>query len=95
MPRWSSPEPIPCQGVGTELWFAETPADVEFATPLCSTCPVRRGCLEGALRRREPCGVWGGELLVQGMVARKRPRGRPREALRWTVAWRPLVPCHK
>ncbi len=36
-------------------------------------------CLAGALERREPWGVWGGELFVSGVVvARKRPRGRPR-----------------
>ena len=37
-------------------------------------------CLEGALERREPWGVWGGELLLRGtIVPRKRPRGRPRK----------------
>ena len=36
--------------------------------------------LAGALERQEPWGVWGGQLLVQGaVVARKRPRGRPRK----------------
>jgi hypothetical protein len=34
--------------------------------------------LEGALERREPCGVWGGQLFVNGaIVAAKRRRGRP------------------
>ena len=34
----------------------------------------------GALERREPWGVWGGELFLQGVVIpRKRPRGRPRK----------------
>ena len=34
----------------------------------------------GALDRREPWGVWGGQLLIAGVVvARKRPRGRPRK----------------
>ncbi|KOT79184.1 DNA-binding protein, partial [Streptomyces rimosus subsp. rimosus] len=37
-------------------------------------------CLAGAKDRREPWGVWGGELLVQGIVVpRTRPRGRPCE----------------
>lgn len=71
---------IPCQDTDLELWFAEAPADVEAAKSLCRTCPVRASCLAGALQRREPWGVWGGELLVQGeVVARKRPRGRPRK----------------
>jgi len=71
---------IPCQASDAELWFAESPADVEFAKTLCGACPVRIECLAGALNRAEPWGVWGGELFVQGtIVARKRPRGRPRK----------------
>jgi hypothetical protein len=42
-------------------------------------------CLEGALRRREPCGVWGGRLFHYGrIITIKRPprrlRKRPRPA---------------
>ena len=71
---------IPCRENDAELWFAESPADVEFAKSLCGTCPARTQCLAGALERQEPWGVWGGELFVQGVVvARKRPRGRPRK----------------
>ena len=71
---------IPCRANDAELWFAESPSDVELAKSLCSDCPVRTACLAGALERREPWGVWGGQLLVQGaIVARKRPRGRPRK----------------
>lgn len=71
---------IPCQKNDAELWFAERPADVEFAKALCGACPAREWCLNGALDRQEPWGVWGGELFVQGViVARKRPRGRPRK----------------
>ncbi|MFJ6618390.1 WhiB family transcriptional regulator [Kitasatospora sp. NPDC091335] len=72
--------PIPCRAFDPEVFFAETPADVEYAKSLCGTCPVKETCLAGALERREPWGVWGGELFVQGIVvARKRPRGRPRK----------------
>ncbi|MFE9422964.1 WhiB family transcriptional regulator [Kitasatospora sp. NPDC006697] len=71
---------IPCRSFDPEVFFAETPADVEYAKSLCGTCPVKDACLAGALDRREPWGVWGGELFVQGVVvARKRPRGRPRK----------------
>jgi WhiB family redox-sensing transcriptional regulator len=69
---------LPCRDNDPELFFAESPADVELAKSLCRSCPVRTECLAGALERREPWGVWGGELLVSGaVVARKRPRGRP------------------
>lgn len=73
-------ELLPCRANDPELWFAESPADVEHAKALCVDCPVRAMCLEGALERREPWGVWGGELFLQGVVIpRKRPRGRPRK----------------
>ena len=64
-----------------ELFFAESPQDVEQAKAMCLGCRVRLACLAGALERREPCGVWGGELFMRGAVMpRKRPRGRPRKA---------------
>lgn len=72
---------IPCQAGDPELWFAESPSDVDFAKALCQSCPVRQLCLDAALERREPWGVWGGELFLQGaVIPRKRPRGRPRKA---------------
>lgn len=71
---------IPCREYNAELWFAESPGEVELAKTLCGTCPVRAACLASALGRAEPWGVWGGELFVHGaIVARKRPRGRPRK----------------
>jgi len=64
----------------SELWFAERPADLELAKSLCGECPVKDACLAGALAREEPWGVWGGEIFERGVViARKRPRGRPRK----------------
>ena len=70
---------LPCSD-DPELFFAEAPADVEAAKALCQGCRARQVCLEGALERREPWGVWGGELLLRGtIVPRKRPRGRPRK----------------
>jgi WhiB family transcriptional regulator, redox-sensing transcriptional regulator len=63
-----------------ELFFAESPQDVEQAKAMCRACGARIACLAGALERREPCGVWGGELLMRGAIMpRKRPRGRPRK----------------
>jgi WhiB family redox-sensing transcriptional regulator len=70
---------LPCTD-DPDLFFAESPDDVECAKDLCRGCPARMACLTGALERREPWGVWGGELFLRGeIVPRKRPRGRPRK----------------
>ncbi len=73
---------LPCHAADPDLWFAEDPAELEQAKTLCGGCPIRRQCLTAALDRAEPWGVWGGEILDRGMVlARKRPRGRPRKGV--------------
>jgi WhiB family redox-sensing transcriptional regulator len=70
---------LPC-AEDPELFFAESPEDVETAKAMCRGCRARLACLTGALERRDPWGVWGGELLMRGaIVPRKRPRGRPRK----------------
>jgi WhiB family redox-sensing transcriptional regulator len=61
-----------------ELFFSEQLDDIARAKQFCRACPVRAECLDAALARREPWGVWGGELLANGKVlAQKRKRGRP------------------
>lgn len=71
---------LPCRGDDPDLWFAESPTELEQAKALCATCPIRVRCLDTALDRAEPWGVWGGEIFDQGVViARKRSRGRPRK----------------
>jgi WhiB family redox-sensing transcriptional regulator len=71
---------VPCHVGDPDLWFAESPVDLERAKALCADCPIRRECLAAALERQEPWGVWGGEIIERGtIVARKRPRGRPRK----------------
>lgn len=83
----NGPDGLPCQVEDPELWFAESPIHLERAKSLCQECPVRAACLAGALERREPWGVWGGEIFDRGVVlARKRPRGRPRKTDRGDVA---------
>jgi WhiB family redox-sensing transcriptional regulator len=70
---------LPCRD-DPELFFAESPNDVEFAKSLCLGCAARLTCLAGAIERREPWGVWGGEVFLRGeVVPFKRPRGRPRK----------------
>ena len=72
---------VPCHVNDPDLWFAENPMELERAKVLCTDCPIRRQCLAEALERLEPWGVWGGEIIDRGtVVARKRPRGRPRKS---------------
>lgn len=76
---WDGAYELPCQQSSQiDLWFAEGAADVERAKSLCAACPLRHECLQGAIAREEPWGVWGGEAFVDGrIVAQKRGRGRP------------------
>lgn len=65
-------------GTMTALFFSEELQDIARAKVLCSKCPVLVDCLEGAIERREPWGVWGGQLFLNGKIlASKRRRGRP------------------
>ncbi|WP_026918463.1 WhiB family transcriptional regulator [Gordonia shandongensis] len=73
---------LPCQTTeaDADLWFADRPELLEEAKQLCGHCPLRVQCLQSALEREEPWGVWGGEIFERGtVIARKRPRGRPRK----------------
>ena len=60
------------------MFFSDEPHDIARSKAICSRCAVQEQCLEGAIRREEPWGVWGGEIFVDGkVVAVKRRRGRP------------------
>ena len=66
-----------------DLFFSEELSEISAAKRICAECPVIVNCLEGALLRREPCGVWGGQLFERGRVQlTKRRRGRPRKVPR-------------
>ena len=43
------------------------------AKAICATCPVRKPCLEYAIRIREPHGIWGGlnELERKQLMSRR------------------------
>ena len=61
-----------------DLFFSEQLDDILQAKAFCVECPVKDECLAAAIERREPWGVWGGELFANGKVlAHKRRRGRP------------------
>ena len=70
---------LPCHFVDPELFFAEGAQQLEEAKSICCTCPLQRACLDGAISRREPVGVWGGQIFDDGrIIAAKRLPGRPR-----------------
>lgn len=74
-----------CVGLdgGEEIFFSEELQDIAAAKRICAECPVMAECLEGAMTRREPWGVWGGQLFMNGRVLMtKRRRGRPRKVAR-------------
>ena len=77
----------------TDLFFSEDLSDIARAKSFCAECPVQTDCLTSAIARREPWGVWGGEMLVNGrVVLNKRRRGRPPKVARvepilsWEIA---------
>lgn len=62
----------------SDLFFSEELIEIAAAKRICVDCPVIAPCLEGAIARGEPCGVWGGQLFEKGRVVLvKRKRGRP------------------
>lgn len=62
----------------TPLFFSEAREDIAAAKIFCRGCAVRSQCLDAAIGRAEPIGVWGGELFLNGrVITTKRPRGRP------------------
>ena len=76
-------DPLPCYRENPRQWFSDLPADLRLAKEYCQPCAMRRVCLAGAIERHEPHGVWGGEIFAHGaIITEKRPRGRPRKAVR-------------
>ena len=74
-----------CRSVSNagDLFFSEDIGEIAAAKRVCADCPVLAPCLEGALDRREPWGVWGGQLFMNGkMLTVKRRRGRPPKVAR-------------
>ena len=66
------------EGSLASVFFSEELQDIARAKTICLACPAMLTCLEGAIARHEPWGVWGGQLFLNGKIlATKRRRGRP------------------
>lgn len=62
----------------THLFFSDDAVDLARAKAICSRCTLAEACLAGALERAEHYGVWGGHLVMDGVIVEDRPRrGRP------------------
>ena len=80
-------------GTLTALFFSDHVADIARAKAMCGLCPLQAECLAGALERKEPWGVWGGELISGGrVIANKRPCGRPPKRPRPEVVYDEMGP---
>jgi len=78
------------------LFFSEQIDDILRAKAFCLECPVREECLDAAVARAEPWGVWGGELFANGKIlAQKRRRGRPPKVSRPEPELAELVPAYR
>ncbi|HMC40022.1 MAG TPA: WhiB family transcriptional regulator [Acidimicrobiales bacterium] len=76
--RWVDARCRDGAGSMVPLFFSEQLDDIARAKAICALCPVIEPCLAGAVERREPWGVWGGQLFANGKIlAFKRKRGRP------------------
>jgi WhiB family redox-sensing transcriptional regulator len=95
--RVGSSYPRCSDGNGTlsHLFFSDDEFDIARAKAICGRCGLAEACLSDALDRAEPYGVWGGQLLVEGVVvAVKRGRGRPPKRPRILVVDEVPLPPH-
>lgn len=63
-----------CTTIGFDLWFPEKGRRdyIKMARMVCDHCPIQPACLEGALERHEPNGVWGGMTTKERRGERER-----------------------
>jgi len=73
----------------TALFFSDEIPDIELAKAICSTCSLVVPCLQGALARREPAGVWVATCLptVRSLPGSENGDGLPK--------WLPRYPANK
>lgn len=77
-PRWADARCRDGSAATGALFFSDQIPDIARAKAICAECDHMEACLQGARQRREPWGVWGGQLFANGRIlAQKRKRGRP------------------
>lgn len=58
LPEWH--DQAVCKGKDPDLWFLDRGDSSAEAKAICAECPVEAECLDWALTRKEPRGIWGG-----------------------------------
>jgi WhiB family redox-sensing transcriptional regulator len=54
-----------CRNVDTEVFFPASDLFSHRAKLICSTCPVRKQCLDWAIATGQRDGIWGGKTAKQ------------------------------
>ena len=76
--KWQASAQCAVSSVNKDIFFSEEIHEIAAVKQVCASCEVISPCLQGALERNEPCGVWGGQLFINGKILSvKRRRGRP------------------
>ncbi len=85
--EFSWQEKAKCLGMDPEIFFPPTEEEAWRAKEVCRGCPVRRECLEFALKYGERYGVWGGfsEQERKALFRELASTGVTTEALRRVV----------
>lgn len=84
-----SPSPRCADGDGPliHLFFSNKDEEIARSKAICAACGMQTSCLDGALERAEPDGIWGGQIVHNGVTVARRPRrGRPRKTHRAVFA---------
>ena len=68
-PEWT--EQALCAQVDPELWWPDKGGSSRDAKRVCGRCPVRDQCLQAALERGEPYGVFGGLTFTERKAIRR------------------------
>src|SRR3712207_8313667 len=63
---------LPCWTADPDLWFAESPSDVEDAKALCVPCPLREACLAGARSEEHTSELQSRQYLVCRLLLEKK-----------------------
>ena len=65
-----------CRGAPVVVFFPDD-RSIERARATCALCAVTDACLDYAMRRREPHGIWGGLTSHERAALRRKTQDAP------------------